>query len=300
MKRIIKVNTLLIAIVLIMAGCKEESTSADAFGTFEAIEVIVSAESPGKLLAMDVSEGSNVEKGQLLAMVDTIQLYYQKGRLLAQRDALRSRLQNVPVQLDVFNQQAANLSKELERVKRLLESGAATQKQYDDMNSQLEVIDKQRAAIESQLSSTNRAVLAELKPLEWQLMQIEDGLDRCSIKSPIDGVVLMKYFSEGEIAAPGRPLLKMAAMDEMILRVYITGDQLGDVKIGSEVTVAIDGAEGVESGKLYWIADKAEFVPKTIQTKEERASNVYAAKIRVKNPEGRIKIGMSASVQFAE
>jgi HlyD family secretion protein len=281
-------------------GCTANDDLADAYGNFEAEEIMISSEMPGKLVVIKFSEGDRVKAGDVLAMVDTIRLNLQKGQLLASMEALKKNLQNIPAQLNVFSQQEQVLQKELDRVTRLKADGAATQKQYDDLSGELGIVKKRKLAIESQLSTGNRAILSQLKPLDWQLRQLNDAITRSTIKAPLEGTILVKYKYQHEITGVGQPLLKLADLRQMTLRAYVDASQLSSVMLGNTVRVLIDGQDGnlIEfRGTISWIADKAEFTPKTIQTRSERVNQVYAIKIKVPN-EGQIKIGMPAEVKF--
>lgn len=298
MKKIIY-TTLLLS--LLLSGCQNDDSRADAFGNFETTELFLAAEVPGKILQMTKSEGQSFQQNEQLASIDTNQLHLKKQQLLATIDALKSKLQNVPVQLEVFYDQKSNLTRELNRVSQLLTDSAATQKQYDDLKGQLEVTNSQIAATESQLSTTNRGLLAEIKPLRWQIAQVEDQIQRSQVKAPISGVILERYKEPGELVNPGQPLYKIANMDQLVLRAYVAEDQLTSFQTGDQVTVRADKGAQLQDykGIIQWISPKAEFTPKIIQTKEERINLVYAVKIAVEN-DGSLKLGMPGEVLFTK
>jgi HlyD family secretion protein len=281
-------------------ACNSGDEKADASGNFEADEIILSAEANGKILSLPIEEGDEIAIGQTIAFIDTTQLYLQKGQLIASMSALRQKLQNVPDQLAVYEQQITVLERELKRIQSLKSEGAATEKQVDDLSGELSIVKTKKTAIESQLSTGNRSILSELEPLSWRLRQLEDAIERSVCKSPIDGIILKKYKNEGEITGQGQPLVKLANLESLTLRAFVTGDQLSSISLGQDVTVAIDEYDEQMSGAdgtITWISAQAEFTPKTIQTRAERANLVYAIKIQVKNP-GSLKIGMPAEVNF--
>ncbi|WP_421869792.1 HlyD family secretion protein [Marinoscillum sp.] len=298
MKKIIY-TTLLLS--LLLGGCQNDDSPADAFGNFETTEVFLAAEVPGKILQMTKTEGQSFLQNEQLASIDTNQLHLKKQQLLATIDALKSKLQNVPVQLEVFYDQKSNLTRELNRVSQLLADSAATQKQYDDLKGQLEVTNSQIAATESQLSTANRGLLAEIKPLRWQIAQLEDQIQRSQVKAPISGIILERYKEPGELVNPGQPLYKIANMDQLVLRAYVAEDQLTSFQTGDQVTVRADKGAQLQDykGTIQWISPKAEFTPKIIQTKEERVNLVYAVKIAVVN-DGSLKLGMPGEVIFTK
>jgi len=296
-----KILTILFA-PLLLVSCKSDGDKADAYGNFEADTYYVSAEVNGKITAFKTDEGNKVKKGQVIATVDSMQLYFQKNQLKARVAALKSKLQDVPVQLASLQEQEQMLLREVNRVKSLFTDSAATQKQVDDLTSQLKVVQKQLAATKSQLSTANRGLLAEIEPLQWQIRQIEDQLTKTVIKAPQAGTILETFKEEGELAMPGQPLVKMANLSTMTLRGFVAGDQLAQLKIGQQVNVSVDTQDGemkTYPGTIAWIASEAEFTPKVIQTKEERVNLVYAVKFDVKN-DGGLKIGMPGEVVFGK
>lgn len=293
---------LLLSSLLTMSlfACHEDGQETDAYGNFETTEIYISAEVAGKLLGLHPSEGDRIQKNELIASLDSTQLYLKKRQLQATVEALKSKLQNVPVQLDVYNERMRIMERELQRVQALLADGAATQKQLDDLQGELLVVRSQVAATENQLSTANRGILAEIRPLEWQIAQLDDQIARSQVRSPMSGVVLEKFKEPGELVVVGQPLVKIADLDRMILRGYVSGSLLSGLSVGQAVTVLVDGADGAMNtyeGSISWISPKAEFTPKIIQTREERVNLVYAVKFRVKN-DGYLKIGMPGEVLF--
>lgn len=280
-------------------GCSGNNDKADAYGNFEAVEVIISSEANGKLLSFKLEEGEQLTNGQVLGYVDSVQLYLNKKQLEASIGAIKSKTQNVQVQIDVLENQKENLLREKNRIERLLADSAATRKQYDDIIGDLDVVEKKIVATKSQLNTTNRGILSEIKPLEVKIQQIDDQLRKCIIRNPNEGTVLTKFAFENEITAFGKPLYKIADLEDITLRAYVSGNQLANVKIGQEVRVKVDQDEGEKefTGKITWISANAEFTPKVIQTKEERVNLVYAFKVLVRN-NGELKIGMPGEVYF--
>lgn len=284
--------------LLALAGCQNNNHLADAYGNFEAPEVIVSSESNGKLIYFNVEEGQGLEPGQLVGLVDTVPLLLRRKQLLAGIRAITGKTQEAQPQIDVLLEQKRNLQREAKRLEALVADNAATPKQLDDLKGQIDVVDKQIAATRSQTNTLNRGILAEIAPLEAQIEQVDDQIQRCYIYNPIKGTVLLKLAEASEMAAAGKPLYTIANLDALELRAYISGAQLPHLKIGQEVSVLIDETEETNRslpGTVSWISGKAEFTPKTVQTKEERVNQVYAFKVRVKN-DGSLKIGMPGEV----
>ena len=260
----------------------------------------MSAEANGKLLQLDIEEGQTIKKGQLIAIVDTTQLVLQKKQLLARIKAVRSKTQDPNPQIDVLKEQKKSLLREQKRVKALLADNAATPKQLDDINAQIGVMDKRIQAAKRQANLANTGILSEIAPVEAQIKVLEEQINRCYVKNPIEGTVLTKLAEKSEIVGFGRPLYRIANLQTITLRAYISGVQLGDVKLNQKVNVLTDAANGEmksHEGTISWVAEKSEFTPKTIQTKEERVNLVYAIKIKVKN-DGSLKIGMPGEVDF--
>lgn len=293
-------RTILLLAVALVAGCSGRNGSYDASGTFEATEIIVSSEANGKIMRFDVEEGNLLQQGQQVGYVDTVQLYLKKLQLIRSTGAVGSRRQDISKQVAATREQISKQKYERERTLRLLDANAVNRKQLDDIDSQIAVLERQLEAQLSSLTSANMSVSGESSAMEVQVAQVEDMLAKSHITSPITGTVLVKYAERDEVTAAGRPLFKIADVDNMILRVYVTSGQLTDLRIGQKVNVMADsGDKGSREyeGTVTWIADKAEFTPKTIQTRDERANLVYAVKIAVKN-DGLLKIGMYADVKF--
>lgn len=286
----------------LLASCSSNSDKSDAYGNFETTEVIISAQGNGQIVKLNIEEGQELAKGDTLGIIDTKGLGLKREQILAAISAVRSKTKDVPSQINVLIEQKNNLLREKRRIERLLKDSAATKKQAEDIDGQIEVIEKNITASKKAMNDGNAGILSEVKPLEAQLRQIDDNIDKCFIIAPQSGVVLSKYAQEGEIAAFGKPILKLANISTMILRAYISGSQLASVKLGNKVNVLIDAGNDKMNtlyGKITWIASKAEFTPKIIQTKEERVNLVYAVKIEVVN-DGSLKIGMPGEVKFVK
>ena len=289
--------------LLLLFSCEESIEKADAYGNFEATETLISAEAKGKLLLFKVEEGQQLQAGQYIGLIDTVQLHLQRQQLKSRIGAVSSKTQDAQPQIDIFKEQKRNLIRERERVKALLADKAATPKQLDDIEGQIEVVDKQIAAAEKQTNTANKGILGEISPIRASIQQLNDQIRRSYIFNPINGTVLTKLVEPNEIVTVGTPLYKIANLDYLNLRAYITGQQLPHIKIGQEVEVLIDESATTNQslkGNIVWIANKAEFTPKIVQTKEERVNLVYAIKIKVKNEAGLLKIGMPAEVNLGQ
>lgn len=286
-------------LVLGLISCDGDTQKSDAYGNFEATEILISSEVNGKIQELSVVEGQRLEKGQQVGWIDSTQLYLKKQQLIASIAALKSKLQDIKPQIDVLLEQKSNLTRELERFTKLKADGAATDKQLDDIRGEIDVVNSKILATNSQLSNVNTGIKSEIHPLEIQIDQVNDQLSKCRIQAPNKGVVLAKYAEPGEVAVMGKPLLKTGDLDTLDLRVYISGDQLSQIKIGDQVEVLFDSPKGLEKtkGTVSWIANEAEFTPKIVQTRDERVNLVYAIKVKVKN-NGSLKIGMPGEVQF--
>ena len=305
-----------IGIIVLAASCSQKKIDTDASGVFESDEVIVSAEQNGKLLSFPIQEGDTLAKGVKVGNIDMSNTILQKQQVQATIAALRDKTTNplpqaelVKRQLAVQESQLAQQLRERTRTENLLKADAATQKQLDDINATIDQLQKQIAVSKQQIAldnsniaTQNRTVYSEQAPLEKSVAQIQDNIDKGQIINPIKGTVLTKYALEGEMTTTGKALYKIANLDTLTLRAYITGSQLTQVKLGQAVKVYSDeGAEQYREypGQVYWISDKSEFTPKTIQTRDERANLVYAVKIHVKN-DGFLKLGMYGEVKFPE
>jgi HlyD family secretion protein len=303
-------------LLFIAASCTNTASNADASGTFEADEVIVSSELSGKLIAFNVQEGLQIAKDSVVGIVDAKNISLQQEQVEASIKALNEKTANVEPQVELLQNQLAvqqsqlnNLLHEKTRIENLIKADAATGKQLDDMNAQIDVARKQLSVTQQQIavqrnniSTQNRSILSEADPLKKRVAQLQDQVQRANIVNPISGTVITKYAEQGEVTAAGKALYKIADLSSLNLRAYITGIQLPQVKLGQTVKVLIDnGAKKYKeySGSIIWIADKAEFTPKTIQTKEERANLVYAVKVKVKN-DGFLKIGMYGELELGQ
>jgi len=300
MNQLFKYTVLSLGLVLSLSSCRKSNADMDASGTFEATEVIVSSEANGKIIRFDVQEGQDLKAGQNLGYIDTVQLYLRRKQLLASIQAAQTRKPDVNVQIAALQQQLTTAKSEKIRVENLLKANAANQKQLDDINAQIEVFQKQLHASRITLESSRNGINDESDALKMQVAQIEDQLQKSYIISPINGTVLVKYAETGELAMQGKALFKIADIQNMTLRAYVTADQLAQLKVDQTVDVNAEfGSEDNKAyqGKIEWISSKAEFTPKTIQTRDERANLVYAVKVAVKN-DGNLKIGMYGSIKF--
>lgn len=287
-------------LVLLAASCVEGNKAYDASGVFESTEVTVSAEGNGKILSLDLQEGDRLEAGQIVGCIDTVQLHLSEIQLEASRRAVGSGRLDISRQIAALESQIGKQRQELDRFTKLEKAGASNRKQVEDIQAQIETLERQLSAQEESLNSSNRNVSGQADALEAQIEQIRDRIRKCVITSPVAGTVLAKYSEAGEFAALGRALFKVADIDNIRLRAYITADQLTTLKLGQQVRVFADqGSSGRKeyAGTLIWISDKAEFTPKTIQTRDERANLVYAVKIAVEN-DGLIKLGMYGDIKF--
>lgn len=314
--------------IFALFSCNNSADSYDASGTFEADEILVTAKANGTILNLNLEEGQHLKRNEKVGEIDPKNVELQKEQVIATIDAidqktnsalpqiqvLQSQISTQSANVSILQEQLQNAVRERNRTANLVAKDAATKKQLDDANGQIKVIQKQIAAAQSQLnvlqqqisttkenvSLQNRAILSERKPTQKKIEQIDEQLKNNTIESPISGMVLTQYLNEGEFATVGKPIFKIANLDLMTLKTFITGDQLPQIKIGQQVKVLLDAGEGKTKelpGTIYWISSKAEFTPKTIQTKNERANLVYAAKIHVKN-DGYLKIGMYGDVKF--
>lgn len=293
-------NIAFILSTLMVLACSNGNGDFDATGTFESEEIIVSSEAMGKLVMFQVEEGMELKQNQLVGVIDTTQLHLKKKQLLSSINAVLSKQPDISAQLAALEKQIETTEIEKKRIENLVKSDAATTKQLDDINSQLEVLNKQYTAAKSSLTITKQGLQSETLPLVDQVEQIGDQIKKSIIKNPIEGTVLTRYAKQDEITSNGKALYKIANLSDMTLRAYVDGDQLGQIKLGQKVKVFVDKGEGDQkemSGEIYWVSSKAEFTPKTIQTKDERANLVYAIKVKVIN-DGYLKIGMYGEIKF--
>jgi len=292
-----KTRSLIIIVVVLLSGCKSKTELADAFGNFEATEVIVSAETNGRIIKFTPLEGSQIEKDSSIALIDTTMFHLQKSEIDAGMNSVRTRINSINAQNAILTQQIENLNINVSRLERMLKDDAATQKQLDDLTGQTAVLQKQIASNNTQKAS----VAAELSVNETKIATVNEHIRRSTVKSPIKGTIIEKYSEAGEITAAGKPLVKIADLSLMKLKVYVSGAQLGSVKTGQECTVRIDKGEkdfSSYTGIISFISGKAEFTPKIIQTKEERVTLVYAVNIDVIN-DGFLKAGMPGEAIFS-
>lgn len=290
---------LLSATVMLLASCRDQAPY-DATGIFEATTVTVSAETAGRLVSFDIDEGDSLMAGQAVGLVDTTLLALQQKQLLSQQLATEKSSPDIAAQAAALRSQIAHQQNECERIARLLSGGAATQKQGDDANAQLRTLRGQLEGLLSTLDKSRSSLTESASALQYQREQIEEQIRKSCIAAPLTGIVLQKYAEQGEYATPGRPLFKMADLDDIHLRSYFTASQLAHIRIGQEVTVIADfgGDEQYEyPGRIIWIAQESEFTPKSIQTQDTRANLVYAVKIAVKN-DGRLKLGQYGEVRL--
>lgn len=292
-----KFNVGLAFVMLIfLASCADDKNTADAYGNFEVKKTVISAEGNGKLLVFNLEDGQFVQKGEAIGQIDTLALHLQKMQLFAQKRATLSGLQDIDAQLAVLIQQKVNLQINKDRIDRLFAAKAATQKQVDDLQAQADLLVVQQKAIKTQ----KIRLYDQVKVFDRQVDLLNLSIQKCEVLSPIEGRVLNTLSREGEMVAIGKPLYTIAKLSLLDLKVYVSGAQLSLVNIGDEVEVYIDKNQEENQqlvGLVSWIAESAEFTPKTIQTKEERVNLVYAVKIQVKN-DGRLKVGMPGEVVF--
>lgn len=327
MKSIFK-NLLLPLAIIVLTSCGNKRNKYDATGTFESDEIIVSAEANGKILQFDVHEGATLTKDSVVGKIDPTAIELQKEQAASSVEALQdktnnaapqvailqSQLQLQNKQIAVYEAQLKVLKMEQLRYQKLVAADAVPAKQLDDITGQVNVLGEQITAAKTQLrvlqsqihaqqqtvAIQNRSILSEKSPMEKKIAQIQEQLNKTMITNPVTGTVLTKYADAGEFTSAGKALYKIADLRVMKLRAYITGDQLVQVKLNQAVKVMLDDGKGNMrgmSGIISWISDKAEFTPKTIQTKDERGNLVYAIKINVKN-DGYLKIGMYGEVVF--
>jgi len=290
----------LTALTALLLSCNGNQQQFDATGTFEAVETIIPAEANGIIEALDVEEGQNLLEGQVVGLIDTTQLSLKKDQLLAQIKAVQSRKPDAKSQLDIFREQLQQARVDQHRMQNLLKADAATQKQADDASTRVAILEKQIKARETELNINTTGIDEESQTLKVQIKQVNDQLKKSKIINDIKGTVISKYAEKGEMAINGKPLYKIADLNALILRVYFSGRQLPGIKLNEQVKVFVDAENAgyrEYPGIVQWISDKAEFTPKTIQTKDERANLVYAVKVKVKN-DGFLKIGMYGEIKL--
>lgn len=286
-----------IILATLTIACGKEA-EFDAQGTFEATEIIVSSEANGRITDFSVEEGMQVSAGEVVGSIDSTQLYLQRKQLMAQQSALLNSRPDVNKQVSSLREQISKQKSELTRVSNMLREGAATQKQYDDIEAHIKILEGQLDATLSTLDKNTLSIDNNAAAIEAQIAALDDRIAKCRIESPINGCVLVKYAEAGELAAVGKPLMKVANLDDVFLRAYFTSSQLSNIKLGDKVTVVANFGGDKRynyEGKIVWISEDSEFTPKTIQTQDSRANLVYAVKIAVKN-DGRLKIGLAGEV----
>ncbi|WP_288733436.1 HlyD family efflux transporter periplasmic adaptor subunit [uncultured Parabacteroides sp.] len=292
--------TLIATALLSLAACNRGDGDFDATGTFEATEILVSSEANGKIMELNIEEGDRLDAGALIGYVDSTQLYLKKMQLSAGLRSVDIRKPDIRKQIAALEQQIATARTEQQRMENLVKAKVGNQKQVDDIVNNIKYLQKQLDAQYSTLNKTTGGADAEAEGILYQIMQLDDQLQKSRIVNPQAGTVLVKYAEPGEVTAAGKPLYKIADTDLLYLRAYITSDQLSTLKQGQTVRVFADYGENDRReypGTITWISDKSEFTPKGIQTKDERANLVYAIKIAVKN-DGYLKIGQYGETVF--
>jgi Multidrug resistance efflux pump len=291
-----------IILAALLPSCRSYDDHADAYGNFEAVETVVSAEGTGKLLSFMVEEGMTLPADTIVGWIDSTQLHLKRSQLKANIKAVLSKIPEKDPQLEVIREQIAVQKRERQRFENLVKANAATPKQLDDINYQIGILEKQYRSLASTLNTQVSGYSSETRPLEEQVLQVNDQLRQSRVTNPVNGTVLIKYVEKGEVVNYGKPLYKIADLSALNLRAYIGEEQLGQVKVGQQVTVLTDlpgGKYREWTGTVTWVSAEAEFTPKVIQTKEERTNLVYAIKVRVKN-DGSLKIGMPAELKLAK
>lgn len=291
-----KTRLLIALAAIILTGCKNKNGEADAYGNFEATEVIISSETSGRILQFDKEEGSQIEQGEIIALIDTTLPHLQIAEIYAGMNSVRTRISSINAQSDILYQQIENQNVNIARIEKMLKDDAATQKQFDDLTGQVAVLRKQIAANNTQKVS----IVSELAVYDSKKATLNEQITRSCVKSPLKGTIIEKYSEAGEITVQGKPLVKIADLSIIKLKVYVSGAELGKIRTGQQCTVRIDdGVKGYRnfSGIISYVSDKAEFTPKIIQTKEERVTLVYAVNISVNN-DGTLKSGMPGEAIF--
>jgi HlyD family secretion protein len=285
-----------IGILVVAAGCSNRNKESDAFGNFTATEILVSSEISGKVLTKFVTEGETIDSGAIVYVIDTLQNFLKKEELLARKASVLAKRSNLSAQIAVLNEQKVGLERDMERFTHMLNDGAASQKQIDDISNNLTIISKQIDQVKTNFSSVD----ADANAMDASIAQTEDMIKRASVRAPATGTILETYAEVGETAAPGKSLFKIANLNTMELKAYFSGKQVPSLSLGQEVKVVVDDGMGGTrelKGTISWIAANAEFTPKIIQTREERVNLVYAVKIKVQN-DGSVKINMPGEVRL--
>jgi HlyD family secretion protein len=290
------VTYIAVVAIILLASCGGKNEKPDAYGTFEATEITVSAMANGKIMALNVEEGQILDSNQQVGFVDTTDLYLKMRQSMENRSATASRKADLEAQIAVQEQSRDNMMVDKRRIENLLKAEAATQKQLDDVNAGLNLVTRQIASIRTQFQGIND----QIGSIDQQISQAREAISNAYIINPVKGTVLSKYVEPDEVATYGKPLYRIADLREMTLRVYVTGAQLPGINLGQKVVVFYDKdakANTRTEGIVSWISETAEFTPKTIQTKEERVNLVYAVKVRVIN-DGSMKIGMPGEIKL--
>ena len=286
--------TILLVILATLVTCTPDGEIIIAEGSLESTEVMVSAEGNGRILSFDAEEGSKVTKDQILGKIDDRQLVLKRGQLQSMLEKIESQKPDIDIQVAALEAQLEVASFEKSRISRLVAANAATEKQLDDINAQVNTLALQLAALKSNLEQSVKALAHESASLSYQIAQLDDQIAKCSISSPLDGTILTSYAETGELAMVGKALFAVADLDKVYLRAYITAADLTTLKLNDTVKVMVDYGEGGKryyKGMLSWVSEKAEFTPKTVQTRDERATLVYAVKVSLVN-DGYLKLGM--------
>jgi len=300
-KKLIKVFSVIAAVGIVFTACSSGDKDADAFGNIEAVEILVSSEGSGQIENLNIEEGDKLNVNQNVGVIDTMSLYLQKMQLQKSIEVIYAKLPDIVSEINVLKEKLANAELEQRRIRNLFKSEAATDRQLDDINSLVKVIKKQITATSSSLNIKQKGLLAEVAPISANIKLLDYRISKSNILSPVNGTILTKYAYSGEITALGKPLFKIANLDSLLCRAYISENQLEKVKLGGKVSVFTDTQKDTQKefpGRVTWISDKAEFTPKVIQTKEQRMNLVYAVKVLVPN-DGSLKIGMPARVKFS-
>lgn len=282
-----------------LSACHNQKSEVIGSGSFEATEVLVSSEVNGRVLEWNIEEGSTIQQGEQVGLVDTTQLFLQREALLRSGKGVRANQPNIATQTKALEVKLEELQSNRDRTDRLLKAGIATQKQLDDLDSGIAAVESQLSAARSTLSNQSSQITAQSSAIDIQVAQVDDLIERSKIAAPISGMVLANYIHRGELAGQGRPLFRVGNLETLFLRAYVQNDQLGTLRLGDEVKVQVDGENGEKRsypGTISWISSQAEFTPKTVQTDDERSNLVYAIKVRVPNSDGTLRIGMYGEV----
>ena len=292
-------SIIVLACLMLLVSCRKKDKGTDAYGVFEATEIIVSSENNGKLLEFSAEEGKTYQQGDVLGHIDSTQLCLQIRQLESSIRATLASRPDIPSQLNTLEAKLQTLQRERNRVDALVKANAASTKQLDDVNAEIDITKSQIAATKSTLNTQSAAILENVEAMRFQLLQLQNAVDKCTIHAPITGTILQKYIEPNELAFQGKPLFKIADITNMTIKVYVTEDMLSSIKLGQDADIHLDAKGGQKTikGTVRWISAKAEFTPKMIQTKKERVNMVYAVKIGFKN-DGSAKIGMPGDVKF--